>query len=258
MSEEQRLYQQARAIKPGYKVGRPYRIAGKWYKPLERFELSQTGIASWYGPGFHGRLTANGERYNMHAMTAAHRTLQMPSVVLVENLDNNKSVIVRVNDRGPYIDGRIIDLSKKAADILGLQKKGLANVRVTVLPDASRELGAMAKRKVNVGAMDDRIAELNADPPQWPLPQPPVRVAKNRPQGTMYLQAAAFSKQNYAERARTLLRGIGPVEIKPFKNGDRTLYRVRVGPYAERQKANAALKRVREVGFEGAHLVARG
>jgi rare lipoprotein A len=248
----------ARAIEPGYKIGQPYRIAGQWYQPAEQFDLIQSGIASWYGPGFHGRLTANGEQYDMHALTAAHRTLQLPSVVRVENLDNGKTIIVRVNDRGPYVDDRVIDLSRKAAEAIDLHEKGLANVRVTVLPDHSRRLAEMAKQRASVGTMDDIVERLNIDPPPEAIPQPPVRVAASRPAGSLFLQAAVFSIENYADRARTLLRGIGPVVVTPLQRGDRTLYRVQMGPYADRTKADAALQRVREVGFEGAHVVARG
>ncbi|MCA8926439.1 MAG: septal ring lytic transglycosylase RlpA family protein [Alphaproteobacteria bacterium] len=242
----------ARAIEPGYKIGQPYRIAGQWYRPQEQFDMSESGIASWYGPGFHGRLTANGERYDMHAFTAAHRTLQLPSVVRVQNLDNGRSIIVRVNDRGPYVDGRIIDLSRAAAEALDLQHQGLAQVRLTVLPNESRRMAQMAQQGASVGSMDDRIVQLNEGPP----PEPPVRLARTGPAGTLFLQAAAFSSEDYAERARGMLRGVGPVKITPFVRGDRTLYRVRVGPYADRNTAMTALERLREVGFEGAHLVA--
>ncbi len=253
----------ARALEPGYKIGRPYRIAGQWYKPKEQFDLVQSGVASWYGPGFHGRLTANGERYDMHAFTAAHRTLQLPSVVRVKNLENGKAIIVRVNDRGPYIDGRVIDLSRKAAEALDVHEKGLANVQVTVLPEHSRRIALMARSGASVGEMDDLIGALNTNPQSVkPLsvepPRPPVRVAEARAPGTLFLQAAAFSSEDYAERARTMLRSVGPVLITEYARGDRTLYRVRVGPYADRNEALTALERVREVGFEGAHLLAQG
>ena len=96
---------------------------------------SEVGIASWYGPGFHGKLTANGETYNQKAMTAAHKTLPLPTLVKVENLENGKSVVVRVNDRGPYSKGRIIDLTEVAARRLGMIDKGTAKVRVSVLSE---------------------------------------------------------------------------------------------------------------------------
>lgn len=111
-------------------VGRPYRIAGKLYTPREDPNYDRTGVASWYGDAFHGRLTANGEVYDMHTLSAAHPTLPLPSYVRVTNLSNNRSVMVRVNDRGPFSDNRIIDLSKRAADVLDMRNDGVARVRV--------------------------------------------------------------------------------------------------------------------------------
>lgn len=118
------------------KIGKPYKINGVTYYPMESADgYSEVGIASWYGPGFHGKLTANGERYNQKAMTAAHKTLPLPTLVKVENLENGRSVVVRVNDRGPYSKGRIIDLTEVAARRLGMIDKGTAKVRVSVLSE---------------------------------------------------------------------------------------------------------------------------
>ena len=113
-----------------YHVGKPYKVAGKWYRPRENPKYRAVGIASWYGSAFHGRKTANGEIYDMSALTAAHPTLPLPSYVRVTNLHNNRSVIVRVNDRGPFAHGRIIDLSQRAAELLDYKKRGTAKVRV--------------------------------------------------------------------------------------------------------------------------------
>lgn len=113
-----------------YKVGAPYKVAGKMYYPREDPYYNRVGVASWYGDDFHGRLTANGEIYDMNALTAAHPTLPMPSLVKVTNLKNNRSLIVRVNDRGPFVHDRLIDLSRRSADLLGLRSAGLAKVRV--------------------------------------------------------------------------------------------------------------------------------
>ncbi|GAB5387223.1 MAG: septal ring lytic transglycosylase RlpA family protein [Alphaproteobacteria bacterium] len=123
-----------------YKVGRPYKIKGTWYHPKEDFNYVETGVASWYGPGFHGRKTANGELYNQNYLTAAHRTLPMPSLVRVTNLENGRSIIVRVNDRGPFAHNRIIDMSARGAELLGFRTKGLARVKVEILPEESRQL----------------------------------------------------------------------------------------------------------------------
>ncbi|WP_337266703.1 septal ring lytic transglycosylase RlpA family protein [Oryzifoliimicrobium ureilyticus] len=113
-----------------YLVGNPYQVRGKWYYPKEDFSYNKTGIASWYGSAFHGRLTANGEVYDQLHLSAAHPTLPLPSYARVTNLENGSSVIVRVNDRGPYHEGRIIDLSNKTADLLDMQHSGTGRVRV--------------------------------------------------------------------------------------------------------------------------------
>ncbi len=128
-----------------YKVGSSYKIAGRRYYPKEDFYLVQTGIASWYGPGFHGKKTANGEIYNQYDMTAAHKTLQLPAVARVTNLENGRSTIVRINDRGPYEKGRILDLSKAAAKKLGVIGKGTAKIRLEVLPEQSRQVARAAQ-----------------------------------------------------------------------------------------------------------------
>ena len=127
-----------------YKVGNPYQVAGKWYYPAEDYNYREEGIASWYGPGFHGKRTANGEIYDMNALTAAHKTLPMPSVVMVTNLENGRAMKVRVNDRGPFVDGRIIDLSRRAAQLMGMEQQGTARVLVELVPEDSMTLKNIA------------------------------------------------------------------------------------------------------------------
>jgi rare lipoprotein A len=113
-----------------YRVGKPYNINGRTYVPNENTSYRAEGVASWYGPDFHGRLTANGEVYDMHAISAAHPTMPLPSYARVTNLDNKRSIVVRVNDRGPYVRNRIMDLSIGTAKALGFYGHGLARVRV--------------------------------------------------------------------------------------------------------------------------------
>ncbi len=132
--------------KGNYKVGTPYKVENVQYYPQENFTLSETGIASWYGPGFHHKKTANGEKYDQHELTAAHRTLQLPSLVRVTNLENGRSVVVRVNDRGPFKRGRIMDVSQRAAELLDFINKGTARVRIDVLENESRMLAEAARR----------------------------------------------------------------------------------------------------------------
>ena len=115
---------------PQYKVGDPYQIGGVWYYPKEDPGYDQTGIASWYGADFHGRLTADGELFDRTTISAAHPTLPMPVNVRVTNLDNGRSIVVRINDRGPFVRGRIVDVSHAAARELGLLRSGVARVRV--------------------------------------------------------------------------------------------------------------------------------
>jgi rare lipoprotein A len=167
-----------RVIEPGqpvpkgggaYRVGKPYYVAGKMYVPEENRRYRGEGTASWYGDDFHGRLTANGEIYDMESISAAHPTMPMPSYARVTNLRNGRSLIVRVNDRGPYHDDRVIDLSAKAADLLQFRGKGTARVRVEYVGPAALE------------GSDDRklMATLREDSPA-PAPSS-VMVASAKP-----------------------------------------------------------------------------
>jgi rare lipoprotein A len=120
-----------------YRVGAPYQIKGVWYYPAVDYNYDATGTASWYGEQFEGRLTANGEIFDLNQLTAAHTTLPMPSIVQVTNLENGRSLQLRVNDRGPFADGRLIDVSRRAAQLLGFETRGTTLVRVKVLKDES-------------------------------------------------------------------------------------------------------------------------
>lgn len=135
---------------PGYKVGNPYQIQGIWYYPKENYEYDETGIASWYGAQFHGRPTANGETYDMNALTAAHRTLPMPSFVRVTNLENGRSLILKVNDRGPFARSRILDVSRRGSQLLGFNKTGTARVRVQIMADKSRAIAARMRSGIQL------------------------------------------------------------------------------------------------------------
>jgi rare lipoprotein A len=138
-----------------YKVGNPYQIAGVWYRPAEDYAYDETGIASWYGEDFHGKYTANGEIFDLNAMTAAHRTLPMPSIVQVTNLDNGRTVVLRVNDRGPFARGRIIDVSRRAAQLLGFENQGTAKVRVRIMVPETIQAVALARRN----GSDQKVAD---------------------------------------------------------------------------------------------------
>lgn len=165
-----------------FKVGNTYKIKGRSYTPRERYEHVETGVASWYGPGFHGKMTANGEYFDENALTAAHRTLQMPSLVRVTNLSNGKSLALRVNDRGPYAHNRVLDVSKKAAELLGFRTAGTAKVRIEVLGPESRALAAAAKDGMSTSGTEityNRYGSLQ-DYPYYTQQQQGTQLAQNQ------------------------------------------------------------------------------
>ncbi len=189
IKQEQRSSAGPEATTTGrYKVGEPYKIDGVYYYPTVDYHYSETGIASWYGPKFDGKPTANGETFDMNELSAAHRTLPMPSMVRVVNLDNGRSLALRVNDRGPFARGRIIDVSRRAAQLLGFRYRGTARVRVEMMAGESRRLAALAGRGDIVAgdrrapapvAAAKRIVTAELAPP--PGPAPPSREINGSP-----------------------------------------------------------------------------
>ncbi|HEX9835894.1 MAG TPA: septal ring lytic transglycosylase RlpA family protein [Alphaproteobacteria bacterium] len=262
-------------IHGAYKIGNPYQVEGVSYTPREDFAYDETGIASWYGPGFHARRTANGAVFDQNAVTGAHPTLQLPVKVQVTNLENGRSIAVLVNDRGPFKRGRIMDLSRRSAQLLGFEGNGTARVRVRVLPEESLQLAASAGRKgappVQVAAATQQpvpmprgevtVAALpppaNSATPVQPvaLPAPaPVAIERVRDTG-LYVQAGAFLQYDNADRLRLRLSRIGPAAISPVERGAQRFFRVRIGPIATVAEADRALDRVIAAGHAEARLV---
>lgn len=231
-------------IEPYLKRGnQPYVVFGKTYTPFTDMRpYKERGIGSWYGKKFHGQRTSSGELYDMYKMTAAHPTLPLPSYVRVTNLANGKQVIVRVNDRGPFHSGRIIDLSYTAALKLGYLGRGSAEVEVErLLPEEIARMG-------NAGPQQQtQVAEVTqaAEPVQVSLPAKPV-VVSSVP--GFYLQLGAFAEAANAEAARMRLVQDASVAALPpmqvVENG--SLYRVYSGPFATRSEAEIAVERVRK------------
>jgi peptidoglycan lytic transglycosylase len=149
-------------VPPGsgtYRVGSPYQVNGVWYTPHEQPHYDKVGLASWYGPGFHGNRTADGEIFNQYSLTAAHATLPLPVNVRVTNLENGRSLVVRVNDRGPFHSGRIIDVSERAAELLGFKEEGTARVRVEYIGRADQNAYTMeASSEVPKAAPTTRVS----------------------------------------------------------------------------------------------------
>jgi rare lipoprotein A len=267
----------------GYKIGKPYQIQGVWYYPAEDFGYDETGVASWYGPDFHGKFTANGEVFDQNEVTAAHRTLPMPCFVRVTNLENGRSLIVRVNDRGPFSHSRIIDLSRRSAQLLGVEQQGTAKVRVQILADESRSLALRLKAKSDETqvAAAPRVAVqaetlpapgsrekakpvvTAATPPPPRSPSPPddqqlqtqkVKIVPVKAT-TMFIQAGAFARYDNANRLSAALSSIGQTSITQVATKSGTLFRVRMGPLGNLDAADALLEKVINSGYPDAKLV---
>ncbi len=253
-----------------YKVGSPYRIKGKKYYPKVNYGYNKKGVASWYGPGFHGKTTANGERYDQNALTAAHKTLPMPSIVRVTNLENGRSIIVRVNDRGPYAHGRIIDMSKRGAELLGFKNQGIAKVRVKVLEKESRHVAELAKSgKSTQGieiAMNKKSYKLPKTP-DAPASRNTVQSPPNKPatvhkavlepvsyQAKTFVQTGAFSTREAAMKHSSALSRYGRAQIHTASVNGQTLYRVRF-PAQDRLVAAQLKDQLYSDGYQNALII---
>ena len=238
-------------MKGTYKVGDPYQIEGVWYYPAEDPGYGETGIASWYGKPFHGRRTANGAIYDMNSLTAAHRTLPMPFQVRVTNLENGRSIVLTVNDRGPYARGRIIDVSRRAAQLLGFQKQGTTVVRVEAMPGQGRRKPLIAE------AEDPEAPSLPASPTgsveRQSLTEVALFEADKGP--VLFIQAGAFANPNNARRFRESLTPFGKARTTIVTVDGVAVYRVRLGPVATPEAAEALLEKVIGAGHYDAHLV---
>jgi rare lipoprotein A len=222
---------------PRSRYGNPetYEVFGKRYKLMKSGKGHvERGLASWYGPGFHSERTSSGEPYDMYAMTAAHKTLPIPAYVRVTNLENGRSVVVRVNDRGPFVGDRIIDLSYTAAWKLDMLRAGTARVEMRVL--------------------DARSSAPPSAPP-IALTRPP-QLATGTITGSRYLQVGSFASNANASAlvSRLTAAGIAGVSVREARVGDRLLYRVRVGPVVDAGQATRLTEQLRDAGIPDARL----
>ncbi|MBT4890636.1 MAG: septal ring lytic transglycosylase RlpA family protein [Rhodospirillales bacterium] len=275
-----------------YKIGNPYQIYDVWYYPEVNYDYDETGIASWYGPNFDGKKTANGEIYNMNDLTAAHKTLPLPSWVEVTNLDNGRKIKLRLNDRGPYAKGRIIDISRRGAQLLGFQDQGTAKVRVKILAQESRELAARMRGQATIQEVGSPItvdslpkASVNAeslDPPpganvsnqpvtetqvvltqpepvaaQETTVQPSSNTVETVPFGntSIFVQAASFTNYENALRAQAILSQVADTKITQVLVNGVDFYRVRIGPLSEVGQADALLEQAIGSGYPDSHII---
>ncbi|MBE8191789.1 MAG: septal ring lytic transglycosylase RlpA family protein [Alphaproteobacteria bacterium] len=246
-----------------YKIGTPYQIEGQWYYPRENPTYDNIGTASWYGTKFNGKRTANGEIFDMRLLTAAHPTLPMPIMARVTNLENNRSVIVRINDRGPFAKDREIDLSRRAAEVLGFENKGTTQVRVQYLRRAP--LYDARGRLVRGTGAETFITEKPTTPRNarriGAAPIPSVEVATlNAPNTkptlpTLYtIQVGAFGQRGNAENVRSALRANFPNRVVEIEQaGD--FYRVKTGGGNIREDAQAIKEQMIAAGYPNAIVI---
>jgi rare lipoprotein A len=207
---------------------KPYKALGQWYQPLpDARGFKQTGVASWYGEDFHGKKTSSGEIYDMHAESAAHKTLPLGTIVRVRNLDNNREMEIRINDRGPFVTGRVIDLSYACASKLGVLGPGTAPVELVAVGTTALAAGSGA------GSADFYY------------------------QGNFTIQVGAFSDRNNAEKLKAKLdKSYQNAHIQPYDSGRGILYRVRVTKCSGLEQAIQYEKTLASGGYDGAFAVA--
>ena len=299
-----------------FKVGNPYNIAGRNYYPRETYSHIETGIASWYGPNFHGKKTANGEYFDKNELTAAHRTLQMPSIIRVTNLNNGRTAILRVNDRGPFAHDRVLDVSERAASMLGFKNIGTAKVKIEVLSNESMQVASAAKQGLDTRGYEvalnqnksrlttqapipptlrrepiTQVALSNPSTSQQPVPviplnkpetvqseqlasvmaPTPVSKPTSMPKmhnpliGTahaetmgakkVYVQAGSFSQEQNALNYSSQISGFGQSKVYLTRVNDQPYFRVRLGPYDNREQAQRILTSLNESGNKNAVIV---
>ncbi len=232
-------------VEPRGKYGNPksYVVQGKRYTVRQSARgFVQTGDASWYGTKFHGHRTSSGEPYDMYAMTAAHKTIPIPSYVEVHNLDNQRKIIVRVNDRGPFVSGRIIDLSYVAAKKLGITTKGTGRVKIRVIdPAASTKISQASTTPVTLSR---------------PATPQPVTVATNNP-GQLYLQVGAFTNRDNASQLLNRLVSATQqnISINRKATNNYNVYRVRIGPLQSEADALKLRSQLSPLGIDSPHIV---
>lgn len=232
-------------VEPRSKYGNPesYVVRNRRYQVMKTARgFRQRGMASWYGSKFHGHRTSSGETYNMYAMTAAHKSLPLPSYVRVTHLDNNKSVIVRINDRGPFHDKRIIDLSYAAAKKLGITANGTAKVEISYIDPRQ------ARPRTRVAAINNKPAVKTG---------PAKRaVTATKSLQRLYLQVGAFAQRINAEQLRQRVAHVlESGEINTGYNVENKLYRVRIGPLASIEEADKLADKLTQSGIPQPRIV---
>lgn len=257
-----------------YHVGKPYEVAGVRFAPKEQPGYDKVGVASWYGPQFHRRMTSNGEWFDMNELTAAHATLPLPSYAKVTNLENGHNVVVRINDRGPFVGTRIIDMSRRSAEVLGFKPQGMAKVRVQYigpapLNDQGQHLAAMNRElrkgtpfRSMMAAADGRgigETQVAAVEPGFETDRTSetdiASASADYETPEYFVQVGSFADPYNAERAREELANSGPIQVQELMGSAGPLYRVRIGPMINEGQAQLALRQAVDLGHPDARLI---
>ena len=272
---------------PKYKIGNPYEVKGIWYYPKRDLSYDETGIASWYGQKFHGKLTANGEIFNKNLISAAHKTLPLPSMVKVTNLNNGRVLNIRINDRGPFAHGRIIDLSEKASELLGFKEIGTSRVRVSILLEQSLWLERSAKNG------DFLLEKVNNDNNLLPkfssVKRPKVSIKSTNLKDSkediktdkksisftdllasgrngnlrsidpietkIWIQIGAFVSLNNVNEVIKNISSVFKYDVSTLQIKDQVLHRIRLGPTQDLDIADNILNSVYLLGYKGAKII---
>jgi len=263
-------YEDQRTENAIYRVEEPYEIKGVWYVPAEQNEYSEKGMASWYMPAGDSALTANGEVYDVNIPSARHKTLPLPSIVKITNLENNKSVIARVNDRGPMVNNRLIDVSQSAAKELEMPVSGTVLVQVDLMPEES---AALKQQLVEAGRVYQEVVPMSAataDEKLFTIETPkdkviydgtavvntptPKTVKVAAPVNGPSVQLGSFANAQNAQKLKTKLSSEYPVHIETVQRNGRTLSVVKAGPFADKQQASKALQQLKQLGYRDAYI----
>jgi rare lipoprotein A len=256
-----------------YQVGKPYVVAGRTFTPHEQPGYDKKGLASWYGEAFHRRMTSNGEYFDMATLTAAHATLPLPSYAKVTNLENGKTVVVRINDRGPFVDTRVLDVSKAAADALGYRKQGTAHVRVQLIgPAPLKDKGGRQVLALNnamqSGASVSQLASLSQGENVQVAEVKPRKQTQAMVQQVAYdapvqqpatagyvVRVALFHDLENAKQTFAQISSFGPAQIIRAVGANGPLYRVQIGPLNTQEDADAVLQNAVASGYDDARIV---
>ena len=254
-------YETERASSAVYKVEEPYEIKGIWYFPSEQAGYSEKGLASWYMPAGDSALTANGEVYDANLLTARHKTLPLPSLVKITNLENGKEIVARVNDRGPMVNNRLMDVSQEAARQLGMPSSGTVLVQVELLDEESK---ALRDKLVSEGrvyqATKTAVKEtLLEETPVVAVTEEPLYNGVEETEAVVLtgpkVRLGAFGDPNNAKRLKNKIGTDMPVQTSTVNRNGRTLTIVEAGPFSTKAEAQKALTTLKAKGYTDAFIV---